>query len=178
MKQIIAAVRDESLKKALESNVDVIFHLAPNVMTLSEKIDLVHKSGKRLFVHMDMAEGLGKDKFGIKYIKSLGVDGIISTRGNIIKTAKEEGLITVQRFFVIDSHSIETIIENTKSVKPDMMEIMPGIVPKVISRLDKRVGVPIIAGGIVETEEEFNTLIKSGALAISTSNMSLWNVKL
>ena len=142
--RIIAAVRSgEELNFAVESSVEIIFMLAPNIATLKEQADSVHKAGKKLFIHLDLAEGIGKDEYGILFAKEQGADGIISTRTNIIKLAKKAGMFTVQRFFIVDSHSIDTTIESLKSSKPDMIEIMPGIISKVIKKLKKELDMPI-----------------------------------
>ncbi len=82
--------------------------------------------------------------------------------------------MTVQRFFIIDSHSTDTTIETAKNTKPDMIEIMPGIATKVISKLKETITVPIIAGGLIETKAEVETAVKCGATAVSTSNVKLW----
>lgn len=173
--KVIAAVRTrEELILAASSDVKVIFHLSPNILTLEEDIKILHSAKKKLFLHLDLAEGLGRDKSGIEYIKKLGVDGIISTRTGIVKIARELGILTVQRFFIVDSHSIETTVESIKSSKPQMIEIMPGSVLKVISRLKEILNIPIIAGGLIETEEEAIGAIKSGASAVSTGKITLW----
>ena len=100
--KIIAAVRSsDELEKALISDTKIVFDLSPNILTLDESIKILHSAGKKYFVHMDLAEGIGKDKSGIIYLKSKGVDGIISTRTSIIKLAREVGLFTVQRFFIL-----------------------------------------------------------------------------
>lgn len=99
MGKIIAAIRKaEELNSALESKADIVFMLSTNIEKLKEQIELVHKNGKKLFVHIDLADGIGKDEYGIKYVKNLRVDGIISTRINMIKLAKKHGIYTVQRF--------------------------------------------------------------------------------
>lgn len=172
---VIAAVKcEEEFQAALRSNVAIVFHLAPNIMTLGDNIQEAHKSGKSLFIHIDLAEGIAKDKFGIQYVKGLGVDGIISTRANLIKFAKDEKLFTVQRFFILDSRSVEAITETVKTSKADMIEVMPGVVPKIIQRLKEKLTVPIIAGGLIETQEEAEAAEKSGAQAISTGAKCLW----
>jgi len=174
--EIIAAVRNDiELNKAIESRVTTIFYLTPNILTLSKILKKVHEAGKRLFVHIDLAEGVGKDKAGIKLLKKLGVDGIISTRVNIIKLAKNEEIFTVQRFFIVDSQSVDTTVESVKQSKCDVIEIMPGVVPKVISTLKGKISVPIIAGGLIETEEEIRSAFKNGALAISTGKDLFWD---
>ena len=152
---IIAAVRNErDMEKALQSGVGMIFYLSPNILTMDETVDAVHEAGKKIFLHMDLAEGIGKDKSGIEYVKQKGVDGIISTRVSIIKAAREAGLFTVQRFFIVDSQSVSTTLEGIKASKPDMIEIMPGIATKVIADLKGKLNIPIIAGGMIESRME------------------------
>lgn len=173
--QIITAVKSEKeFEKALASRAKMIFDLSPHLMEEADKIKRANAAGKQLFAHMDFAEGIGKDRCGIEYMKQLGIDGIISTRVNIIKAARESGLCTVQRFFIVDSHSVDTTVESLKSSKADMIEIMPGVVPKIIRELREKVSVPIIAGGLIESSAEVLSAEKSGAFGISTSNQELW----
>lgn len=172
---VIAAIRnDEDLEYALESDADIIFHLASDILTLKADIEKAHSHGKKIFVHIDLAEGIGKDASGISYMKALSTDGIISTRVNLIKTARELGLSTVQRFFIVDSHSIDTTIDAVKSSKPDMVELMPGLLTKVITQIKKEVRIPIIAGGLIESKSEIISAINAGADAVSTGKRALW----
>lgn len=174
MKIIAAARSNEELLTALNSKVDIIFMLAPNIADIHNQAELVHKAGKKMFIHLDLAEGIGKDEHGIRYIKNQGVDGIISTRSNIIRLAKKENLFTVQRFFAVDSQSVYTALETAKASKADMIEIMPAMVTKVIERLKKELEMPIVAGGLIETEKEIEEAISCGATAVSTAKMEFW----
>ena len=168
--KVIAAVRNgEEFENAVKSKSEIIFHLGPDISTVSYLAEMAHSNGKKLFIHIDLATGIGKDKSGIMYAKNAGVDGIISTRVNMIKTARECGLFTVQRFFIVDSHSVNTTVESVLASKADMIEIMPGIVSKVIKRLRKELDMPIVAGGLIETAEEMNEAISCGAAAVSTA---------
>lgn len=172
---IIAAVKSEQeLEQSLKSNVKEIFDLCPNLMLEKGRIEKAHNAGKKLFAHIDLAEGIGKDRSGLEFMKAIGLDGIISTRVNMIKAARECGLCTVQRFFIIDSHSVDTTVEALKSSKADMIEIMPGVLPKIIRLLKERISVPIIAGGLIETSDEAADAIDSGVFAVSTGSMTLW----
>lgn len=172
---IIAAISsDKAFENAICSNVSIIFDLHPSILTLSEKVKAAHQSGKKIFIHVDLSEGIGKDKAAIQFIKDLGADGIISTRSNMIKFAHEAGIFSIQRFFAIDSRSVETAIESLKSSKPDMIEILPGICDKVIKKMRNATDIPIIAGGLIETESEIHAAIKSGAAGISTGTEKLW----
>ena len=147
--------------------------LSTNIEEIKGQVALAHKNSKKLFVHIDLAEGIGKDVYGIKFLQNCGVDGIISTRTNIIKLARKEGVFTVQRFFVVDSQSIETTVESALSSKADMIEIMPGVITKTISKFAEK-SVPVIAGGLVETKEEVTAALGAGAIAVSTGSEALW----
>ncbi|MBE6538874.1 MAG: glycerol-3-phosphate responsive antiterminator [Ruminococcaceae bacterium] len=174
---VIAAVRNtEELEAALTSKAEIIFDLCPNILTLGKVTENVHKAGKKVFIHLDLADGIGKDKSGIAYAKSIGIDGIISTRASIIKAAKDLGLFTVQRFFIVDSQSIETTIEALRTSKTDMVEIMPGVVPRAIEQLGKKLSVPIIAGGLIDSREDIEKAFCSGAVAVSTGKKELWSL--
>lgn len=174
---IIAAVKNkEDISDALQSEVSLILHMTPNIHTLQQEIEEIHHAGKKVLLHFDLSEGIGKDKSGLLFVKNAGADGIISTRSNLIKSAKEAGLLTIQRFFIVDSHSVDTTVEALKSSKADMIEIMPGILPKMIERIKERVNVPIIAGGLIETKEEIEQALNSGATAISTGKKHLWRL--
>jgi glycerol uptake operon antiterminator len=172
---VIAAVKKEQFEDALKSKVEWIFDLAPEISLIKERVELSHKYAKKYFIHFDLSEGLGKDRCGLVFAKELGIDGIISTRVSLIKMAREIGLFTIQRFFIVDSHSVETTLEGIKQGKPDMIEIMPATVYKVIDSLQTKVSVPIIAGGLVESKEEAETAFRCGASAVSTSRSTLWN---
>lgn len=173
--RIIAAVRNaDELNDAVKSGTDIIFMLSTNIESIKNQADFAHSHNKRFLVHIDLAEGIGKDEYGIRFIKSLGVDGIISTRTNLIKLAKKEGLFCVQRFFIVDSQSVETTLETVKNSNPDMIEIMPGTISKVIKRIKKEIDIPVVAGGLIESVKEIKDALLGGAVAISTGKKEFW----
>ncbi|MBO7187276.1 MAG: glycerol-3-phosphate responsive antiterminator [Clostridia bacterium] len=174
--RLIAGVRTKTeFVSALNSPCEIIFLLNfQNILNIEEVLTLTHKAGKKAYIHFDFLDGVGKDKYGLKYIKSKGADGIITTKTNIVMMAKEEGLSTVQRFFIVDSKAIGTALDAIHSSNPDMVEIMPGIIPKVILGFAKKIKQPIIAGGLISTKEEIKSAINSGATAISTGKEELW----
>ena len=114
----------------------------------------------------------------VEECRRIGVDGICTTRSNIVKATRELGLISLQRFFMIDSHSVSTSIESMKISEPDIVEIMPAIVTKKIREFSSLVDVPVIAGGLAETEEEVRDALAAGADCVSTGESELWDLKL
>ena len=170
---VIAAVRDKLFDKALESPVDVIFLLGGDISTIAERIKAAKEAEKFIFIHIDLADGIGKDKSGIRFLAECGVDGIISTKSSLIRYAKEMGLVTVQRFFAYDSHGVGSIEDVLNNTRPDIMEIMPGVIGKIIQRF-AACNIPLIAGGLVETRQEVTNALNLGAFAVSTGKEELW----
>ena len=107
----------------------------------------------------------------------MGADGILTTKTNMIRPAKDCGLITVQRFFIVDSHSVDTAVESIRIAKPDVVEIMPGVVEKKIREFTEKVSMEILVGGLIELKEEVDAAIEAGATAVSTANRELWNYR-
>ena len=170
---VIAAVQENKFQAALSSPVDVIFSLEPHLLSIRERTGQAHAAGKLLFVHLAMAVGIGQDKEGLQYLAACGVDGIISTKGHIIRTAKELGFLTVQRFFVLDSRGMGIIQDTLKNNPPHLMEIMPGVIPKAVKQFSAG-PIPVIAGGLIETRQEVTAALSAGALAVSTGCKELW----
>lgn len=170
---VIAAVREPKFQSALISPAEVLFCLEAHLLTVRQRIAQAHAAGKAIFIHMDLADGIGKDREGLQYLVQCGADGVISTRAQIIRTAKDLGLLTVQRFFALDSQGMDSVQEMLKTTNPHLMEIMPGVIPKAISRFASG-SIPIIAGGLIETKQEVTAALSSGALAVSTGSCDLW----
>jgi len=172
---IISAVKDKYFNEALESPSNVIFLLGTSILKIEDRIKKAHKANKLLFLHIDLADGIGKDKIGIEYLANLGIDGIISTRTNLIKSAKDNGLYTVQRFFALDSQGVDSIGDMLGTSSPDIIEIMPGVIGKIIEKFAKS-DTPVIAGGLIESKSEVTTALNLGAIAVSTGKKELWYI--
>lgn len=97
---VIAATDRVGWQSAVLSDAEVLFHLGADIITVSDDIKAAKQNGKFVFIHIDLADGIGKDKAGIHWLKTLGADGIISTRTQLIRAAHDSGLLAVQRFFI------------------------------------------------------------------------------
>ena len=90
---IIAAVRTkDDFDAAINSDVQAVFLLSVSLSAVAEFCEKAHEKGKLLFIHVDFVNGLSNDAHGVKYLASMGIDGIISTRSNVISAAAECGL--------------------------------------------------------------------------------------
>lgn len=172
---VIAAVGNDKWDDALRYPGKVIFYLSADLLTIKEKVAAAHKADKLLMVHMDLAEGVGKDRTGVAYLAKCGTDGIISTKSNLIRYAKEQGLVAIQRCFALDSRGLESIAESLRNTAPHLVEIMPGVIPKAIAKFAKQ-SVPVIAGGLLQTKAEVMEALDAGATAVSTGCKELWYI--
>jgi glycerol uptake operon antiterminator len=133
------------------------------------------KQQKRLLIHMDLLEGIGKDKAGVRFLAQMGVTAIITTKSHIGKLARSEGMIVVQRLFLMDSEALKCGINTLRNFRPDALEILPASVPaSVVQLLERETGLPILAGGLMSTVEDIKAALSSGICAVSTSNRELW----
>lgn len=175
---VIAAVRSaEEYAAALESGAETVFVVKSDLLSLREM--LAEKRGKQVFVHADTCEGLGKDKVGLEVLSRLGADGVISTKNSLIAAAKGLELGTVQRFFLIDSLSVQTAFESVSASRPDCAELMPGVLCKEIARFRARTqpfNVKIIAGGLIESKSDVIAALSAGADAVSVGRQELWYI--
>ena len=174
---IIAAVRDVGdLDQALTATVRTVFLLTGDINNVADCVRSARSAGKGIYLHLDLLEGLGKDKAAVRFLaEEARPDGIITTRSNLIQAAKKEGLYTIQRIFILDSLSIETGIANVRATLPDAVECLPGILPRVFGELVKELPLPIIAGGLIKYPEEIREVLQAGVKAVSVSNKKLWN---
>ena len=177
---IIAAVKnDEELKNCLKSEIDVVFILYGDVVTIPAIIDRIKDSGRTAMVHLDLVSGLMQKEISLDFIRyKTRADGIITTRANLIHHAKELGLSTVLRFFILDSlalSNIEKLTRVNRNAMPDVIEILPGIiVPKIMRKISAMSCVPVIAGGLIKDREDVMNMLNNGAVAISTSARDVW----
>lgn len=173
---IIAAVSDrEKLDRALKSPCEVIFMLYGDIFTLEDDVKAVIEHGKHVFVHLDLIKGFSNDSHSLKYIQEeIQPDGVVTTKANIVKKAKELNCFVIQRLFILDSKSIQAGIHSIQQVTPDAVEIMPGVVPKITKEINKAVKVPIITGGLIDTKHEIIESLDAGATCISTTCEKIW----
>ncbi|TCL72330.1 glycerol uptake operon antiterminator [Hydrogenispora ethanolica] len=175
---IIAAVRDEQgLNQALEAPVDAIFLLDAMLNNLKKRVRRIEEHGKLAFVHIEMVAGLSKDQAALEFLKEeIAPTGVITTKPSLVQSAKNLGLVTIQRLFILDSLSLQTGLRIIQSHHPDFIEVMPGVIPKAITEMKAHCQVPIIAGGMIKTKEEIIELLRVGAVGVSTSRAELWDL--
>ena len=176
---IIAAVKDElELERALLSEVIAVFVLFGDILSIGGIVSRINKQGKHAFVHVDLVEGLSSREIAVDFIAaSTAADGIISTKSAMISRAKSHGLIAIQRFFLLDSLAIRGIERQIRQKdSADFIEVLPGLMPKIILSLTSSLTTPVIAGGLVSDKEDVVAALAAGAIAVSSTNERVWSM--
>lgn len=173
---IIASVKDtDQLHRALNSSCAIIFLLFGDICSLSSQIEEIHAAGKKAVVHADLIAGLSQKDIVADYLASCGADGIISTRPNLIRRGGELCMLTVLRIFIIDSKAVSNLKREADEAHPDVIEILPGVLPRAIHCIEREVHLPVIAGGLIEKKEDIVSALSAGAICVSTTDEALWN---
>ena len=172
---VIAAVKDDAgLEAALESDVSVLFLLYGDILTIGEKVARIHCADKKAFVHLDLIDGLSAREISADFIaRHTAADGVISTKVALTKRARELGLVAIQRFFLLDSKAMSSM-EQFSPGAADVVEVLPGLMPKAIHRVAQSIRRPVIAGGLIQDKEDVITALSAGAVAVSTTNPQVW----
>lgn len=174
--EVIPAIRNmKDFEKVLKSDHQKIIFLETRLSQVESTVKYAKQHGKEVFMHVDLIQGLKVDEYGLEYlVNNVKVDGIISTRANVIAFAKKRNIIGIQRLFALDSHALDHNLDVCRKIKPDYIEVLPGILPDIIKEIQDSTGIPVIAGGLIRTQEDVKKAIEYGAHAVTTSNSDLW----
>ena len=175
---VIAAVKSEQqLVRAIESECNIIFLLFGDILSISRLTPRVSEAGKHPIVHIDLVNGLAAREIAVDFIaRTTCAEGIISTRPTLIRHANELGLFTVLRVFALDSMALENLPRELEIVDPDVVEILPGLMPEIIRRVCNSTRTPVIAGGLISSKQEIIAALSSGAAGVSSTCESTWSI--
>ncbi|RLQ91656.1 glycerol-3-phosphate responsive antiterminator [Falsibacillus albus] len=175
--KIIPAIRSmKDFEKMLDTPYTYGVFLDMHIGMLKSVFGHAKQHGKKMFCHVDLIQGLSNDEAAAEYIcQEIKPYGLISTKGSVIMKARQKGVYATQRAFIIDTHALERSIKLIEKTNPHYIEVLPGVIPKIIKEIHERTGKPIFAGGLIDHAEEVEEALQAGASAITTSNLDLWN---
>lgn len=174
---VVPALKDLShLTDCLHCPSGVVFVLCGDILNIDDIIRRLHEGGKKAVIHADLVSGLAPKEIAADFLQRCGADGIISTRPALIRRGKELGLLTVLRVFALDSKAVSNLRSETESGNPDMIEILPGTLPRILARLSHELKVPLIAGGLLEEKGDIVAALGAGAACVSASDSHLWTM--
>jgi len=174
--QLIAAIKSpKQLDMFLETELQVAFLQTGNISVMKRYVDLLKEQQRFVFLHVEKIPGISYDREGLQFLaRFVKPHGIVTTKSSLVHLAKQEGLTTIQRLFLIDTEAMENGVESLRHIEPDALEIMPGLLTEIIAMITKRVNVPIITGGLIQHEQQVKAALQNGAISVSTGNSILW----
>lgn len=176
---VIAAVKDmPGLNACCErEEIKVVFVLFGDICNISEIVKQVKDADKVAMVHIDLITGLSGKEIAVDFIRQhTAADGIISTKPAMIRHARELSLYTTLRVFVLDSMALQTLEKQIHAAGADTIEILPGLMPKIIRKICRLVRVPVIAGGLISDKEDVVAALSAGAISVSSTNQNVWSM--
>lgn len=174
---VIAAVRrSEDLNAVLESPVTSIFLMYGDLSTLASTVARLQAGNKTVYLHIDLVKGLGSDKEAVDYVAAqVAPTGIVTTKGHLIKEIRRAGLVAVHQLFLIDTQAFQTAVKSVTASQPDLVEIMPGLMPRVVREWKTEVPLPLVAAGFIRSEAEIRTMLNAGCDGVAVGDHLLWN---
>lgn len=165
----------KDIEAVVKSNVSYMVLLGGHIGQLQSTVNFAKQNGKKVFLHADLIDGLKNDEYAADFLcQSIAPAGIISTRANVVMRTKQKGLIAIQRVFLLDSDALDRSYKLLEKTQPDYIEVLPGIMPEIITEVKEQSGIPVIAGGLIRSLEHVEKALQAGATAITTSRKDLW----
>ena len=99
--KLIASVKEAKyLEKAAEANLSAVVLSIGNIGVIKGYVDFFKSRDIPVFIHLERVGGISYDREGIAFLSHyVKPDGIVTTRNTLIKLAKKQGLLTIQRHF-------------------------------------------------------------------------------
>ncbi|GIO07522.1 glycerol uptake operon antiterminator [Brevibacillus reuszeri] len=174
--KLIASVKEaKHLEKAAEANLSAAVLSIGNIGVIKGYVDFFKSREIPVFLHLERIGGISYDREGIAFLAHyVKPDGIVTTRNTLVKLAKKQGLLTIQRLFLVDSDSLKSGLQSIQDTQPDAVELMPALLPEYIEEFRSMIDTPIIAGGLLRKREQMEVVLQHGATAVSVGSPSLW----
>jgi glycerol uptake operon antiterminator len=175
---VIPAVRgrDEDLERALAGDHAAIFVLGGDVFRMLEMVRRRPYRRPFICVNVDMVGGVASDPSGIRFL-AREVDGVISTHRHVVEIARSNRALAIQRLFAIDTSAVERGLKVLCQADPDAVEILPGLAfPEIVESYRAALSKPVLAGGLIKDGATAATILRAGAVGVSTSDHRLWKL--
>jgi glycerol uptake operon antiterminator len=172
---IASLTKEEQIPAVLNSQLHRVNLMTGHIGNLGSIMKQLHNAEKQVYIHLEMVAGLGKDKHAISYLaETFQIEGIITTKSNAVAAAKQVGIKSIQRIFAIDTAALQTAVRMINSMNPDEVELMPGLMPRIIKELKETIEQPLIVGGLIRYEQEIVEALENGADYVSCGDPNFW----
>lgn len=164
------------IELAAQNDAKAVFVLFGSVANICDIVKRLKACGKSVYVNVDMVEGFAPRNAVVDFLsENTEVDGIISSKTEILRYAKKNGLLSIHRFYILDSSSWRSIAKQLELSNSDIINITPGWT-KVIEWTVAAYKKPVISSGLVCDKEIVIENLNAGAIAICSTNHNVWNL--
>lgn len=172
---ILGINKESDFGLAAKNESQVVFTLFGAISDISDTVHRLKKIKQLVFVNIDMVDGFSPRNSVVDFLMTTELDGIISSKPSILRYAKQQGLFTIHRFFILDSSSWRSISRQLEISQADIINIAPGWT-KIIQWTAERFSTPVISSGLVCDKEIVIENLNAGAIAICTTNHEVWDM--
>ncbi len=172
---IIPAVNDfKQFRMFLESEYPACVLMHCRLSDLDTMFETLRTRGKNALVHCDLIKGLSADEYGAEHLCSRFAPlAVISIKPAVITACKRLRVTAVQRAFLIDSSALEKSLAAIEKTKPDYVELLPALCRELFPVLRKRLNIPLIAGGLIQSRKMAEEILNCGVEAVTISMATL-----
>ena len=166
--------RTEFLRALNAPQISTVLLRHCNLLDLKPIIDHAFEHEVAVYVNVDHIDGIHPDSAGLRFLAhQLHIVGIVSSNPRILTLGKGFELETIQRLFAVDSTGLETALESIDSHHVDLLDISPALViPYVVSHIV--LPLPFIGSGLISTFQQVQSVLRAGALRVTTARSELY----
>jgi len=166
----------EHLDAFVGSTAEIAIVANVELRKLHAVVATIVRADKIAMINIDSCEGIAPDKSGVDYLAEIGATGVVSTRVATIQRANRAGLLTMQKVFVTDRSTWPRSLKAIEQSDPNLVQLMPAPMLPHISVKERNALPPIVASGFVITLNDMRGALAAGAVAVSTSDTSMWSI--
>jgi glycerol uptake operon antiterminator len=184
-KSLLSVSDRQKIIPVIENRIEFLRALnAPQISTLLLRhcslldlrpiLDRAYEHEVAIYVNVDHIDGIHPDSAGLRFLAhQLHIAGIVSSNPRILALGKGFELETIQRLFAVDSTGLETALESVDSHNVDLLDISPALViPYVVPHTV--LPLPFIGSGLVSTFQQVQSVLRAGALRVTTARSELY----
>jgi glycerol uptake operon antiterminator len=86
-------------------------------------------------------------------------------------------VIAIHRLLLSRREHLDTAVTALNRSRPDIVEILPGVILPAIHGLLPPLDVPMLAGGFIRTPLDARSVLAAGAVGVTTSSEGLWDLR-
>ncbi len=170
-----AIVAESQLAAAITSRAPMIVLLRGNGLAIGPTVERIQAAGKLAAIHLDLIDGVHADVQGVAWLARSGADAIITSHGRLMTAIRDEGVIAIQRLLLSRRTHLDTAFTAVARSRPDIVEVLPGVLLPSLADVMPRFDVPLLAGGFIRTDDDLRAVLAAGAAGITTSAENLWS---